>query len=132
MGKVRVKIGEIKLGDKAAIGVNGGETRSKPNPKDITWEQEFGIEIHKPTGRKPITQVTSPEALWYATINFNTVEDLERDRVIALGIGPHYVVTAGHKHCMYLKRKRMVQPSKTDDGYSDVSLQLVEANDGGS
>lgn len=125
-GHVKVRIGVIELGKPATPGA-----RSKPNPKEISWEQKFGIEVHYPVGRKPITECVQPEALWVSTIQFETTTEDGMTEVRDLTVGPHYVTTSLHKICMYLERKRMVQPSGTDDFKYSVTLGLIEANDGG-
>jgi hypothetical protein len=125
-GRVRVKIGSVRLGVPL-----GSETPSRPNPKDIVWEQVYGIEKKYPVGRKPITQVTQPLALWTATITYEVTHDAAMNEVRDLGVGPHLVETSLHKICMYLERKRMSQHPGTDDHRYNVTLQLIEANDGG-
>jgi len=126
-GHVKVEIGKVRLGEPATPTAPG-----KPNPKEISWEQKFGIERHYPTGRKPITECVQPLALWEATIQFETTTETGMAEIRDLPVGPHYVRTSLHKICMYLERKRMVQLAGTDDFKYSVTLGLVEANDGGT
>lgn len=126
VGWVEVSVGDVTLGKKSYA-----ENQSKPNPVEIVWEEKFGIEIHYPVGKKPITQCTQPEALWTCTMQFETLNEPAMDEVRDLRVGPHMVTTSLQSICMYLDRKRMVQSQGTNDFVYRCSLSFVEANDGG-
>jgi len=139
LGFVQVKIGSVRLGKREQIEKGGSpwerkrsEAPAKPNPIDITWEQRYGIAIHEPVGRKPITQVTGPKALWTCTMQFNVTNEDSMAEVRDLTVGPHIVRTSLDSLCMYLERKRMTQPGGTNDFYYNCTLSFIEANDRGT